>query len=887
MSDLEAGLLNWASRQALWQRDLLRRLAGGEILTTKDFRTYADESKRIELSKNAPWLKEPSLDSEPNFTPLEAHHLASTIVGGAPVHVTRVVHLEGVNRLAPGATLEFKPTGLTVVAGSNGAGKSGYTRIFKQVAATRASEKVLPNAFQPKVNPKAVVTYQVGTGSSTTELTWAGDEAKEESPMQRVRVFDSQSAVVHLAGSTEVAYVPASLQILSAYTNALQEIASIIESDIQNERFQEQTWPELQSGGAAALFESLGTPESRKTLLEVVPLTDAEKDELADIPRQIAGLSSSNPAALSVQARQRAAQLKALIANLNTIASKLSPAGVQHSEGIREKLANARALADQAQSIFDGTDVLPRTGNQAWQSMWRAALEFVENESHEHSALRNLEKCPLCVQSLGTEAKSRFELFAEFMRDEAQTAFTATKELRDRDVHALNSLPFDQVVAQDLIELVSAYDDEASRSLLSFIDDATVWRDTLVAESTPDYAELPNIEMLGNTVASTIKLLQTAAAAEETTATRLVQSDSPATTVEDLSSRRDALFLRDQIFCALDAIGEEHDRNIRVARMKSAKSSCTSTSASRKNSELSQDYIAKVCARFATEAKTLGLQRVPVELVFDRSSKGISYIKVALNGAQDSPVATVLSEGEQRITAIAGFFADLAESGDNSALVFDDPVSSLDHEFRVKVANRLLEEAENRQVIVFTHDFAFVQYLYEEKILRDKKQLAAGAEVSPDLEYRHIARTPAGAGSVTDAEVWRHVSIKERIGRLKNRIQTASALYRNGDMISYEKEARDIVGSIRETWEVFVEHELLNGVVRRHERSVQTQRLSRITDLSDTDVAAVDLGMSIESRYMTGHAMPISDGSAPQDPEWVSEEIRQLEKFRKLVINRR
>jgi len=144
--------------------------------------------------------------------------------------------------------------------------------------------------------------------------------------------------------------------------------------------------------------------------------------------------------------------------------------------------------------------------------------------------------------------------------------------------------------------------------------------------------------------------------------------------------------------------------------------------ASRKNSELSQSYVSSVCQRFEVEAKTLGLERVHVELIFDRSSRGVSYIKVSLKNAPQIAVASVLSEGEQRVTAIAGFFADLAESGDNSSVVFDDPVSSLDQEFRVKVAQRLLQEAETRQVLVFTRDFAFVQYLYEEKDIDDKRK---------------------------------------------------------------------------------------------------------------------------------------------------------------------
>jgi energy-coupling factor transporter ATP-binding protein EcfA2 len=322
---------------------------------------------------------------------------------------------------------------------------------------------------------------------------------------------------------------------------------------------------------------------------------------------------------------------------------------------------------------------------------------------------------------------------------------------------------------------------------------------------------------------------------------------------------------------------------------KSANTQCDTGAASRANTKLSKDYVAKVCSAFRMEAKRLGLARIPVDLVFDRTARGVSYIKVALIDAPDVPVATVLSEGERRIAAVAGFFADLTESGDTSTLVFDDPVSSLDQEYREAVAQRLLLEAKTRQVLVFSHDSTFVHYLYEQKVLMDLADRANGSDETEfvALHYLHIARSASGAGTVTDAEHWRHVPVRERIGRLKDRIQSARALHAAGEDMRYEKEAKDIVGGIRETWESFVEQELLDGIVMRHERAIQTRRLKRIIDLSDTDVASVTLGMSIESTYLTGHASPVSAGTTIGDPDWLLEQITRLADFRGVVLDRR
>ena len=886
MGDLETGLLEWSNNQALWQRDLLRRLAAGEVLTSSDFRTYADSAVRVELAKDAPWFTEPELADEATFYPLDASHLTATVAGGDPVQITKITHLVGANDLAPGAVLDFEPTALTIIAGKNGSGKSGYARILKQVAATRASEAVLPNAFQPDVAPKAVVGFQVGP-STGQEFSWEAGTARVATPLQRARVFDSRSAVVHLAGATEVAYVPPTLQVLAEYTRVLQEVSTLLEADAQALRYQERQWPSLSIGAGLAVFENQGEAVGLDALCGVTALTEDEETELESIPSKLRDLESSNPAALAIQARQRAGQLTALSENLERLASKLQPEEKAKSEAIREAVNVARINSAEAQVAVASGELLQGTGNEAWRELWAAAASFAAvDHPHEFPDLSEDSVCPLCQQHLSEDARDRFERYAEFMKGEAQTALTNALNLRSADTKALEDLPLDTLITQNLVDLVGTYDESVAKLLLPRIGDATTIRDALLASQNPDDLDVDSAALHVDLCEIAVRL-RGFAKRETESAEALAATDTSALAVATLIERQAGLSVRKGLVAERAEIGAQHDRVIQISRLEAAKATCATTSASRKNSDLSQDYVTKVSQQFEIEAKALGLGRVPVELIFDRTSRGVSYIKVSLKGAPSIAVSSVLSEGEQRVAAIAGFFADLTESGDTSTLIFDDPVSSLDQEYRVMVARRLLAEAERRQVLVFTHDFSFVQYLYEEKKTNDLRRQAASEPVAPDLSYLHIARVAAGAGVLTEAEVWRHVSITHRIGRLNARIQSAGVLYRNNDFVAYENEARDIVGAIRETWEVFVEQDLLNGVVTRHDRRVQTQKLNKIVDLSAADIAAVELGMSVESRYMTGHAAPISDGSAPQPPEWLAAEVDALKTFRLSVLNRR
>jgi wobble nucleotide-excising tRNase len=69
----------------------------------------------------------------------------------------------------------------------------------------------------------------------------------------------------------------------------------------------------------------------------------------------------------------------------------------------------------------------------------------------------------------------------------------------------------------------------------------------------------------------------------------------------------------------------------------------------------------------------------------------------------------VLSEGEQRVHALALFFAEL-ETCPQSVLVFDDPISSFDYNYIANYCIRLRDftvKHPARQIIVLTHNWEF------------------------------------------------------------------------------------------------------------------------------------------------------------------------------------
>ena len=110
---------------------------------------------------------------------------------------------------------------------------------------------------------------------------------------------------------------------------------------------------------------------------------------------------------------------------------------------------------------------------------------------------------------------------------------------------------------------------------------------------------------------------------------------------------------------------------------------------------------------FATNLAHLGFTAAPVEIKLGTGTVGQHPYQLSLIARDDVPPADVLSEGEKTCVAVAGFLAELETTNNGSCIVLVDPVSSLDHHYRLRVARKLVDVAKQRQVIVFTHDIVF------------------------------------------------------------------------------------------------------------------------------------------------------------------------------------
>jgi energy-coupling factor transporter ATP-binding protein EcfA2 len=260
------------------------------------------------------------------------------------------------------------------------------------------------------------------------------------------------------------------------------------------------------------------------------------------------------------------------------------------------------------------------------------------------------------------------------------------------------------------------------------------------------------------------------------------------------------------------------------------------------SSSISETYLTtSLKEHFSAELKQLGFSNYVVS-ANTRNSNGAQLFKIALTDSKSISVHEIASEGEQKCLALASILAELKADNRKSGVIFDDPVNSLDHKWRLKIARRLIQESTQRQVIIFTHEIIFLKLLLEESELTENSS----------IQIVSLDRSRKSSGIVRNSPPWDALPTSKRITQLEVMLRELKKTELISE-IDYNNGAGSFYGFLREAWERLVEEKLLNKVVERFGRAIQTNRLKRLQDICDKDIEIVEAAMSKCSTLFKGH----------------------------------
>jgi ABC-type sugar transport system ATPase subunit len=174
-----------------------------------------------------------------------------------------------------------------------------------------------------------------------------------------------------------------------------------------------------------------------------------------------------------------------------------------------------------------------------------------------------------------------------------------------------------------------------------------------------------------------------------------------------------------------------------------------------------------------------------------------------------------------------------------SPFIFDDPISSLDQDYEERVVARLVELAKDRQLIIFTHRLSLVTLLQE--------IMSNGDSHPPQIET--LLRVGKHIG-VPDTLKIRHQKPQQGFSEMQKSLGRLRVLEENGDILRLETSLNVACTDFRIQLEKAIETCLLNEIVLRFRRSLQTKdRLHKLRVIAVDDINFLENMMTKYSVY--------------------------------------
>ncbi len=851
-------VLVWTQGLPAWQSDAVSRLLAKQMLTPQD---YEDLYALLRLAHGIPDPK----NRQPQ--PLTADQIPAQVEENTHIELRAIKNLRNVNAIAENKQLAVGSAGMTVIYGDNGSGKSGYSRVLKRACRARdQSEIIHPNANLPGAKAgNAQASFDIAIDGAAKEVTWLqGQEAPPE--LSSFAIFDAHCARAYLDSEDDFSYVPYGLEVFGSLAQVCQQLKTSIEEEQRLSTVDLTAFAPLH--GDTAVGKLIAGLSAKTTMAQIEALANLAPEELEQRETLEKSLKENNPKEKAGLLRLRARRIAAIAKNATEKGLVVSPEAIAKLKALADHFRTAQAAAALAAKNFkEGENLLPGTGGEAWRELFDAARKFAL-EAHPDKQFPDLgadAACPLCQQPLAAGAE-RLLRFEAFIQEEAEKTTQAR-----RQALAVEYRPFAaSVMALNLDEATQAEIAEIDSPLVA---DTKTFEAALTARHEAIKAAVISHDWTGldQALVGPAARLQALADKLNTEAEALEKAsneDARAAMQKQLGELDARVKLSQVKEAVVTAVAKlEHQ-----VKLKDCLTAVRTNAISLKASELAEKVVSKELAdALNREFKALGVGNLSVSLQ-SRADRGKALHKLKLQLPHVRSPGEILSEGEQRAIAIGSFLAEVGLSGEKSGIVFDDPVSSLDHRRRERVAKRLAVESVHRQVIIFTHDIYFLCLLAEEA-----KQVGAA------VVTQSLTRRAEGFG-IADPELpFEGKNAGKRIGALKAQQQNIAKLHKEGDDQEHYRQTVDAYFRLRMAWERAVEEVLLREVILRFRKGVETQRLVGVS-VDDDDYAQVNAGMSKCSNY--AHDKAMMGGVAVPDPDELLTDILALENWRTQVLKR-
>lgn len=830
MTSILAELRSWATTLPYWEQAALDKIVAGVQFIDSEYgellQYLLEDADLIKPTTKRPELKFPT-SKDSDFRPYIGQ-----------VQLVEISNMQDVNALIPGQILTFGPA-LTVIYGATGSGKSGYARVLGCAGFTRGDKEVLPDATQPFCADKTpsadirvsgetfgrVIHYQVGHECPEFALFY---------------VFDSTSVHVHLTGSNKFSFSPAALSYLTKLANITDKVRKRLKDKIEEYKkpydFSTFFYGESE---VKELISNLAPDTDLEEIRSIAKLTEEEKKQIKKLDIEIANLKVKDISAQINEIQQTIEDLENLIEYLYETETKLSDSVISDIEEAIKKYLERQSATKYASVEQFKSEYFTQIGSDLWHKFIESAKELGEAEAPEKPYPQPEDRCLLCHQRLSPEAHNLLLRLWEFLEGEQKTKLDEAKKILEEKRKYLEEIDLNFFDEQSTYyRHLQEYDAKLPEPITNFIEICRKRR-KIALENINNLAQ-KNTPSLSNSGISSIKEIIKKLNTEHDE----LKKEDPSQKIAGLEQKLLNLQHRELLNQYLPEIEKYVQKQIWAKR--ASKIGGSTRHITLKHNELFGKLVTEPYIQLFE--KFLRVLQRPIRInIKTAGRKSEPYKQIVLEINQDAPmdifeIDKVLSEGEKRIVALADFLTEVALDTDSNGIILDDPVTSLDLEWKDTIATLLTKEAKKRQVIVFTHDLPFLYSL---------KKYAEGKKI--DIVTHWIKR-----GDEDDKPGYVFLNNSPALEKEYKKATKARELYEQAVKVP-PKEQENLLhqgfSALRTSYEAFIIFDLLNEVVMRFGERISFGRLKDIV-WDKAIVEEVIEKCDLLSRYIEGHLHP-------------------------------
>jgi len=809
-------ILSWSQSRPLFVQDALRRLITSTTINQSDI------DELILLIKKECGDTTITL----NALPLDNTHIPVTVNSGTSY--PKLVSLSdpiNICSLHNQATLQFARDGLTVVYGNNGSGKSSYSRILKKLCWSRnPGIELKKNVFNPSNIPQQV-GFVIEDNGSDVNLTWTENGAAH-ALLKSIFVFDTDCGNIYVNNENPTDYKPIGIDVLEGLISIFGSIAQSLDLSLVPYN---TTKPNLdQRYLQTSVARWYGTIESlqRPQVDSYIQFSQADvnrKNELSNLT------TNQNAQQNIVSLASQKSRINNYVQQLAQIESLFSQSQINEIIANRTSLESISQAYQLATAELSSANLLEGFGTNPWRTLWESAKNFAHSanlsDGENFPSQGSLEQCVLCQQDLSESAQQRMITFNNFVLNDISTQLISLNSLIGQKQSAYNGIALPTIESLEELEHILP---NFRSNYAEFCTHVTTYKDQILSHLQHGGELHVNLRTISQSIASVITNIDS----------QIFQNNQLLQNRNSLVNELNELTAKEILFNQKAAILRYYDEFKFKAWIARCKSQLTTTGISRKIGELMEDQAVNLQHQeFVSHLRFFNRElSEKVLLAKTRTSQGNTFQKCNLNGINHT-ISSILSEGEQKIVALSNFLAECTIDGRLNTIVFDDPVTSLDMDYRSLIADKIVALAQTRQVVVLTHDLSFLRLLIDtHKIAMTNDCLVIGID-----KYNGVS------GIVTDEIPYLAKNVQERVDSIRRILTEHDAL------IITDSHGREVkLDSARKRFRMLLERSveeiLSNKTFERFSKNIHLKK-GNLSSYIVTDQSDVDFLLNLFGKY--------------------------------------